>query len=412
MKLSIIICVYNTAIEYLTECLESITDSTLKELDGEYEICMVDDGSSIDYTELVGKYSLKYLKTENRGIFSARKTGIGMASGEYAIYCDSDDTVSFNYYPPMLKSAYEKSADIVINDWAVHTPKIKYCCMRDDTVRYDIDRSGDEVLLEYVKNEGRQHSYYVLWNKLYKTELLRSAFKALAEAKLPERTSYSEDAAINFFAWRDAKRLVNVHTGYYFYRMHPTQSVIATTQDKLKAQIEQMSTTIDIMRAGTGENIHREEILSHISEWAGLIARSQYSMAKACAYTELYDLIKNAYGIKKLTLSTVRDCEASTKKLLLGTNFNDVDKLLLSLWKSDEVQAVSYSKKDIYVARSVGFLEKNKKIRTVKRGEDIKIPRLRVRFKEKLIHTAFLYKLGLIFFKKGSKARNFLKKLL
>ena len=83
MKLSIIICIYNTAIDYLAECIESITNSTLKELDGNYEICMVDDGSTVDYTDLVNKYRINYKKTENRGILAARTTGVEMASGDY-----------------------------------------------------------------------------------------------------------------------------------------------------------------------------------------------------------------------------------------------------------------------------------------------------------------------------------------
>ena len=108
MKLSIIICVYNTDYDYLDKCLTSLTRSTLgnatmlKDEKIEYEIIFVDDGSSKDYTSLVEKYGVRYTKTENQGIFLARALGISLATGDYIAFCDSDDTVSFNYHLPML----------------------------------------------------------------------------------------------------------------------------------------------------------------------------------------------------------------------------------------------------------------------------------------------------------------------
>ncbi len=412
MKLSVIICVYNTDIAYLRKCLESIAVSTVKDLEGGYEICMVDDGSTLDYSELISKYPIKYTKTENRGIFSARKTGADMASGEYSIYCDSDDTVSFNYYLPMVEKAVTENCDIVINDWATETTRTKNVCINDDTVRLDIALSGDDILCEFVRNEGRQHSYYVLWNKVYRTELLRSAFKNLETAGLPERTSYSEDAAINFFIWRDAKRLSNVHTGYYFYRIHSSQTVNVTSAEKLGSQIKSMAKTLGIMRAETGENKHRSEILRKIDGWAALMSRSHYTSARSGKHTELYPLIKETYGVEKLRTCTVEDGASYAKKLILGTNFDNVDALLLSLWDSKDKPSVAYKGKDLYIKRSLKFLSEKKKIELVNKNADITVPKLSTPFKERLIYSPLFYKLGLVLFKKGSKLREFFKKFL
>ena len=95
MRLSVIISVYNTPALFLNECLSSIVNSTLKP--GDYEIILVDDGSELDYSDLVDKYSLKYIKTEKLGILNARLTGIALSVGDYVAFCDSDDTVSINY---------------------------------------------------------------------------------------------------------------------------------------------------------------------------------------------------------------------------------------------------------------------------------------------------------------------------
>jgi glycosyltransferase involved in cell wall biosynthesis len=97
MKLSIIVCAYNTSKELLRASFESIKSSTISKYDGEYEICFVDDGSEIDYSDLISEYKVKAIKTENRGIFSARMTGIEMAKGEYIAFCECDDYYTDNY---------------------------------------------------------------------------------------------------------------------------------------------------------------------------------------------------------------------------------------------------------------------------------------------------------------------------
>ena len=110
MKLSVIICVYNTKIEYFESCLKSLRSESCGE---DIEICVLDDGSSIDYSELVQKYRLKYKRTENRGILAARLSAVEMASGDYIAFCDSDDTVSFDFHRPMVECAERELCSIL-----------------------------------------------------------------------------------------------------------------------------------------------------------------------------------------------------------------------------------------------------------------------------------------------------------
>lgn len=412
MKLSIIICVYNTPIKYLEECLESIRGSTVSALGDDYEICMVDDGSEIDYSELIKKYGVRVKKTENKGIFSARMTGARMASGEYAIYCDSDDTVSFNYYLPMVEKAEDTGADIVINDWATHTERARYFAKRDDTIRAHIDVSGDDTLLTFVRQGGRQHSFFVLWNKLYKTSLLLSAFENLLASGFDESSCYSEDVALNFFLWKDARRIVNVHSGFYFYRIHSSQSVAITSEKKLKRQIDSMTETFNIMRQGVGKNKHADKILECINEWSELMSRSHYSFAKSGGYTELYPYLKEKYGIKKLRRATIKDGSKYESKCLLGNNFTAVDKILISIYQSSYAVRCRYSKKDRYTAQAVEHLTKLGKITSDKEADEVVIPKFTVNIRKRLIHNVVLQRLASVFFKKGSKIREFLKRHL
>ena len=412
MELSIIICVYNTKKEYLEECLESITSSTLKNLGNGFEICMVDDGSSVDYSDIIEHYGIRVTKTENRGIFSARKTGVEMARGKYAIYCDSDDTVSFNYYLPMLKKAKETDADIVINDWATRTPGDRYYATKDETICTDIDVSGEDTLLAFAKNEGKQHSFYVLWNKLYKTELLLSSFEKLLAEEYGERTSYSEDTALNFFLWRDAIRVVNVHTGFYFYRIHEDQSVTVASEEKLRSQIDSMTKTLDIMKRNIGEDRNKEQILSHIREWELLMARTHFSSAKSAGYAGLFPYIKKKYRTDKLERSTASDGKFYRSTELLGVNFLDVEGALLSIYDSKVPVRCTYSKKDKYTHLAVSYLKELGKITCDPEAPLVEIPRFRIGIKKRIIHNPLVFRIGDTLFKKGSKARRFLKKFM
>jgi len=87
---SVIIPTYNRA-EYVCDAIESVLNQTYKNI----EIIVVDDGSTDDTKEWIKKYlsssKLKYIYQENRGVSSARNTGIKIAKGEYLAFLDSDD---------------------------------------------------------------------------------------------------------------------------------------------------------------------------------------------------------------------------------------------------------------------------------------------------------------------------------
>ncbi len=376
---------------------------------------MIDDGSKdeYDYSSLASAYGVKYKKTENGGILAARRRGAEMASGEYSIFFDSDDTVTFDYHLPMLSRAEETDADIVINGWGINTERAKYYPENDTTMRPQAPTVvGDAVLKTFLMNEGRQHSYYVLWNKLFKTELLLKAFDEVKAAGIAERTSYSEDAALCFFAFKHAKKLEFVNTGLYLYRIHSTQVVNVTSEEKLRSQIDGMTATLDMMREGVKDRADRDELTEHVSKWAALMSRSHYSVAAGAGYKALYPYIKEKYGVSELALSTLYDGAAYEKKVLLGENFSEIEELLLSISEREDAVRVKFPRKIPYISRAVRSLRAYGKITESKEAELVKIPKYRIPLKKRFLYNAFLYRLGLIFFKKGSKTRNFLKKFL
>lgn len=88
---SIIIPMFNTE-KYIGECLDSIMMQNFSD----YEVIVVDDGSTDGSCEIVsryikGKLNINLLKQKNSGVSAARNLGIEKARGKYIIFVDSDD---------------------------------------------------------------------------------------------------------------------------------------------------------------------------------------------------------------------------------------------------------------------------------------------------------------------------------
>ncbi|MHC6646299.1 glycosyltransferase family 2 protein [Alteromonas sp. HB246098] len=90
VKASVIVAVYNGA-KTLTKTIESILSQTYDN----FELLLIDDGSTDKSHELIKKYlddhRVKYFKKQNGGVASARNFGIARATGEVIGFCDQDD---------------------------------------------------------------------------------------------------------------------------------------------------------------------------------------------------------------------------------------------------------------------------------------------------------------------------------
>lgn len=106
MTFSIIIPSYNQQ-EYLSDAIES----ALKQ--PKSEVIVVDDGSTDSSLQIASGYPVKVIKQVNKGLASARNTGIMNARGEYIIPLDADDLMLDNYVDVVYKKLKEKYADVV-----------------------------------------------------------------------------------------------------------------------------------------------------------------------------------------------------------------------------------------------------------------------------------------------------------
>ncbi len=89
-KVSVIIPTFNCA-KYLPEAIESVLAQTYTDC----EVIVMDDGSTDNTNQVVATYRdrVRYFYQENRGVGSARNTGIRYAQGDYVVFLDADDVL-------------------------------------------------------------------------------------------------------------------------------------------------------------------------------------------------------------------------------------------------------------------------------------------------------------------------------
>lgn len=112
-RLSIIIPAYN-AEKYLSDALESIVMQSSED----FEVIIVNDGSTDSTGEIIEKYCNEYedfvgIDIAHSGIAAARNRGFKAASGEYVLFLDADDTLIEKSVESFLEGADIENADIV-----------------------------------------------------------------------------------------------------------------------------------------------------------------------------------------------------------------------------------------------------------------------------------------------------------
>lgn len=116
IKISVIVPVYNVE-KYLRECLDSIIDQTLKDI----EIICVNDGSTDNSLQILEEYAKKdnrilVISKQNTGYGNTMNIGIDKARGKYINFVESDDFVDSNMLEELYDLAEEKGLEVVKTD--------------------------------------------------------------------------------------------------------------------------------------------------------------------------------------------------------------------------------------------------------------------------------------------------------
>lgn len=166
-KVSLVVPVYNME-HYLERCMATLLMQTKKE----YEIILVDDGSTDSSAEMCDKYAkiyadiVKVVHKQNGGLSSARNAGMKVATGSYVIFPDPDDWTEKNYVEELLKLQEEKVELVCVGYY----------------IDYDTRQMiANEGQVGYVMSAKEAKKSLLIppcmngfaWNKLYNLDIIR-----------------------------------------------------------------------------------------------------------------------------------------------------------------------------------------------------------------------------------------------
>ena len=112
MKVSVVLCVYNEE-KYVRKAIDSVLSQTLED----FELIIVNDGSTDDTLNIVSSYDdsrIRVINQENIGLGASRNRAMAEASGEYVAFLDGDDWFSCDAFEIAYSEAKSKDSDITI----------------------------------------------------------------------------------------------------------------------------------------------------------------------------------------------------------------------------------------------------------------------------------------------------------
>ncbi|GGL45368.1 bifunctional glycosyltransferase/CDP-glycerol:glycerophosphate glycerophosphotransferase [Sporolactobacillus putidus] len=230
-KISVIVPIYNVQ-RYLEDCLDSLDKQTFKD----FEVIMVNDGSTDRSGKIMHRYASEHAHffaydKPNGGLGQARNFGLQFAKGEYIAFVDSDDIVDPEAYEKMYALVEETHSDMVIGN----------------VVRFNSFKEFPSVLHQKVFSRKKLKAHITrdheliydttAWNKLY-----RRSFWEGHRLSFPEHMLY-EDIPVTFPAHYLANSVDVLDDIVYYWRSRDfgDQSItqnrtdIRNLTDRLKA---------------------------------------------------------------------------------------------------------------------------------------------------------------------------------
>ena len=166
MRYSVIIPVYN-AKETLRRCL----DSLVRQQFSDYELLLINDGSTDGSDAICREYAntyscVRYFVKENGGVSSARNLGLEQAEGEYILFVDSDDYVSADYFVSLSSALKNDTADLLMFGYS----NFGGVSTEWDTGEFYED--SEIGIAERVSSTVQQYLFSSLWSKVFKKQII------------------------------------------------------------------------------------------------------------------------------------------------------------------------------------------------------------------------------------------------
>lgn len=188
--ISVIVPVYNVE-KVLYHCIDSI----LNQIFNDFELILVDDGSTDNSGRICDEYAgkdtrAKVIHKQNGGVSSARNAGIEVAKGEYICFVDSDDYLESNYLKELVET--KKKYPDFDNVWCGFQTVEDYLKSNINTVASEYNKDYSFSDLSSIMDLCEKWLVQMPWNKLYDTKTIKKN-----RLSFPPELSLGEDYIFN-----------------------------------------------------------------------------------------------------------------------------------------------------------------------------------------------------------------------
>lgn len=211
VKYSIIVPVYNVE-RYINRCVDSILIQSFRD----FELLLVDDGSSDDSGVICDEYARKDSRVKvfhklNGGVSSARNVGLEHAIGEWVCFVDSDDWVEPIYLENFIMEGMEGCQLLMqsFNKYYIKSGKT------ETVVLPNCSFYGPDKVVAFLEKFRGVHNG-LIWHRLFRLNIIKEH-----KCRFPEAISFAEDGWFFFEYMRYVKQTKTSSKVGYNYQIRP-----------------------------------------------------------------------------------------------------------------------------------------------------------------------------------------------
>ncbi len=218
VKVSILVPTYG-AEKFAEECLESLTNQTLKEI----EIICINDGSKDGSLDILKRYAKKdkrviIIDKPNTGYGDSMNRGLKVAKGEYIGIVEPDDFIELDAFKTLYNIAKKENVEVVKSNFYEYYGDIK----KDKSVSDMFPKKELNKVIDPRKNRSIFYQPPSIWAAIYKRDFLEKNKIDF----LPTPGASFQDTGFNFKVWASARRVYFVKQAFLHYRSDNSNSSV------------------------------------------------------------------------------------------------------------------------------------------------------------------------------------------